>query len=128
MSSIRPTPQQLVLDFDNEAGPPDATPELQPEQSSSADMEKPALNPVSLDLMERIVDVGNMERRGRKSKRTAEPRAPMVSRWRFSSRPFAPNGRKFDDNSWKGLTDRAPPDGKPFPNRMAASEISAFQT
>lgn len=68
MSSIRPTPQQLALDFDNEAGPPDATAELQPEQSSSADMEKPALNPVSLDLMERIVDVGNMERAWKKVK------------------------------------------------------------
>ena len=69
MTSTRPKPQQLAFDFSDEVVSPDAaTSELQPEQSRSAAMEKPALDSVSLDLMERIVDDGNMERAWKKVK------------------------------------------------------------
>ena len=68
MTSTRPKPQQLAFDFSDEVVSPDAASELQPEQSLSAAMEKPALDSVSLDLMERIVDEGNMERAWKKVK------------------------------------------------------------
>lgn len=68
MTSTRPTQQQPAFDFPREADPDDATPELQSEQSSPAAMENPALNSVSTDLMERIVEDANMERAWKKVK------------------------------------------------------------
>jgi len=68
MTSTRPMPQQLVLDFSDEAESVTATSELRQEQSSSAAVEKSALDSVSLDLMEKIVDDGNMERAWKKVK------------------------------------------------------------
>jgi len=68
MTSTRPKQQQLAFDFSDEVVSPDVASELQPEQSSSAAMEKPALDPVSFDLTERIVDDGNMERAWKKVK------------------------------------------------------------
>ena len=67
MTSTRPT-QQLAFDFSDEVDVKDTASELQPEQSLSAAMEKSALDSVSLDLMERIVDDGNMERAWKKVK------------------------------------------------------------
>ena len=67
MTSTRPT-RQLAFDFSDEVDVKDTASELQPEQSLSAAMEKPALDSVSLDLMERIVDDGNMERAWKKVK------------------------------------------------------------
>jgi len=68
MTSTRPIPQQLALDFSDEADSVTAASELRLEQSSSAAMEKSALDSVSLDLMEKIVDDGNMERAWKKVK------------------------------------------------------------
>ncbi len=48
MTSTRPMSQQLVLDFSDEADSVTATSELRQEQSSSAAMEKSALDSVSL--------------------------------------------------------------------------------
>jgi len=68
MTSTRPVSQQLVLDFSDEADSVTAALELQQEQSSSAAMEKSALDSVSMDLMEKIVDDSNMERAWKKVK------------------------------------------------------------
>ena len=68
MTSTRPMPQQLVLDFSDEADSVTAALELQQEQSSLAAMEKSALDSVSIDLMEKIVDDSNMERAWKKVK------------------------------------------------------------
>ena len=68
MTSTRPMSQQLVLDFREEADSVTATSELRQEQSSLAAMEKSALDSVSMDLMEKIVDDGNMERAWKKVK------------------------------------------------------------
>ncbi len=68
MTSTRPMPQQLAFDFRYEADPVTAAGELQQEQSRSAAMEKSALDSVSMDLMEKIVDDGNLERAWKKVK------------------------------------------------------------
>ena len=68
MTSTRPNQQQLTFDFHAETEAGAATPELQPEQSTSAALEKSALDSVSFDLMEKIVDEGNMERAWKKVK------------------------------------------------------------
>jgi RNA-directed DNA polymerase len=68
MTSTRPTRQQLDLDFSDEAEANDAASELRQEQSSSAFMGKSALDSISFDLMEKIVDDGNMERAWKKVK------------------------------------------------------------
>ena len=82
MTSTRPKPQQLAFDFSDEVVSPDsATSELQPEQSRSAAMEKPALDSVSLDLMERIVDDGNLERAWKKVKANRGAPGPDGIAW-----------------------------------------------
>ena len=68
MTSTRPTKQQLDLVFSDEVEANDAASELRREQSSSAFMEKSALDSVSNDLMEKIVEDGNMERAWKKVK------------------------------------------------------------
>ena len=68
MTSTRPNQQQLTFGFDHEADSATATSELRQEQSTSAAMEKSALDSVSMDLMEKIVDDGNMERAWKKVK------------------------------------------------------------
>jgi len=127
MTSTRPMPQQLVLDFSDEAESVTATSELRQEQSSSAAMEKSALDSVSMDLMEKIVDDGNMERAWKKVKanRGRAPTGrlvavPMASPWTSSSRPSATSGPKCGGNFWKELINRVLPGESRFPNRMAA--------
>ena len=68
MTSTRPTRQQLDFDFSDEVEANDAASKLRQEQSSSAVMEKSALDSISFDLMEKIVDDGNMERAWKKVK------------------------------------------------------------
>jgi RNA-directed DNA polymerase len=68
MTSTRPTTPQLEFDFSNEADWDAVTSELQTEQSSSAAMKKSALDSVSNDLMEKIVDDAKMERAWKKVK------------------------------------------------------------
>ena len=68
MTSTRPNQQQLTFGFDHEADSATATSELRQEQSASAAMGKSALDSVSMDLMEKIVDDGNMERAWKKVK------------------------------------------------------------
>jgi RNA-directed DNA polymerase len=68
MTSTRPTTPQLEFDFSNEADWDAVTSELQTEQSSSAAMKKSALDSVSNDLMEKIVDDAKRERAWKKVK------------------------------------------------------------
>ncbi len=77
MTSTRPMPQKLDFDFRDEADPVTAASELRQEQSRSTAMEKSALDSVSPDLMEKIVDDGNMERAWKKVK--ANRGAPRFS-------------------------------------------------
>ena len=109
--------------------------ELQTEESVSAAVEKPALSKNTENLMERIVDRANLETAWRniKANRGAGTdrevgRGPMVSPWMNSPIPSGTIGRRFGGNSWKGLINRARPGASPFPSRMAAREISEFQT
>ncbi len=72
MTSTRPKQQQLVFSFvDNTVDESDTmrkAQEPQGGQSCAAAMEKPALDSLSEDLMEKIVDQDNMERAWRKVK------------------------------------------------------------
>ena len=68
MTSDRPTQPQTHFEFVHEGEAASAAPEPQRGQSVLADMKKTALNPVSENLMEQIVDERNMERAWKKVK------------------------------------------------------------
>jgi RNA-directed DNA polymerase len=68
MTSNRPTQPQTTFQPVNEGEAVSGAPEPQRGQSVPADMKKAALNPVSENLMEEIVDERNMERAWKKVK------------------------------------------------------------
>ena len=72
MTSTRPKQQQLAFDFtDDFAGEDEATRDAQEPQggqSCAAVTEKPALDSLSMNLMEQVVDTENMERAWKKVK------------------------------------------------------------
>ena len=68
MTSNRPTQSQTTFEFAKKDEVASVTPEPQRGQSVTADMKKTALNPVSENLMEQIVDERNMERAWKKVK------------------------------------------------------------
>ena len=68
MTSNRPAPSQTKFEFMHEGEMGRAGPEPQGGQSVPADMKKTALDSVSEDLMEQIVDERTMERAWKKVK------------------------------------------------------------
>ena len=68
MTSTRPTQRQLPIGLDNESELETAQLEPQGGQSCAAATDKPALDSLSEDLMERIVAQENMERAWKKVK------------------------------------------------------------
>jgi len=76
MTSTRPTQRQRVFDFGNEADTTHAVAEPQGGQSCAAAMEKSALDSLSEDLLEQIVDPDNLERAWRNVKGNREAPGP----------------------------------------------------
>ena len=90
MTSTRPTNSQSEPDFSDEVDRSASASELQPQQSSSAAMQKSALDSVSTDLMEKIVDDANMERAWKKVKANRGALARTTQDFESRSRQVAP--------------------------------------
>ena len=129
MTSTRPKSQQLVLGFSDETNRDSVTPEPQRGQSGSAVMEKSALDTAFIDLMERIVEQANLEKAWKKVKANRGAPGPdgiTVDDFLESFLDHWPRLRQ--QNSWKELMCRALLGGSRFPNPMAPSDISVYQT